>query len=181
MGTLFRRSRPAGTPHFGTGLSTTSHKQIASKEMSFRFSFWSQVAAWGFLLNMLWEFGQCLFLYDMWSWGFWRGTAWMWGAIIGDVGIVLGVVALSQLIVGASALRQMLGRGYAVLLAVGFAAGVGLEWAARSLGLWEYSMWMPTITVLGYTVGLSPIVQITILPALSVVFTHRQGQETLNP
>ena len=35
--------------------------------------------------------GQCLFLHDMWSWGVWRATVWMWAAIIGDVGIVLGV------------------------------------------------------------------------------------------
>ncbi len=47
--------------------------------MTARFSFWPQIAAWGFLLNMVWEFGQCLFLYDMWSWGFWRGAGWMWG------------------------------------------------------------------------------------------------------
>ena len=39
---------------------------------------------------MVWEFGQCLFLYDMWSWGVWGATVWMWAAIIGDVGIVLG-------------------------------------------------------------------------------------------
>lgn len=98
----------------------------------------------------------------------------MWGAIIGDVGIVLGVVAVSQLVVGANALRQMRGRGCAVLLTVGFAASVGLEWAARALGLWGYSAWMPTITVLGHAVGLSPIVQITALPALSVALTLRQ-------
>ena len=51
---------------------------------------WKRVAVWGLILNMIWEFGQCIFLYDMWDWGFWRGTLWMWGAIFGDVLIVLG-------------------------------------------------------------------------------------------
>lgn len=90
--------------------------------MTARFSFWPQIAAWGFLLNMVWEFGQCLFLYDMWSRGFWRGAAWMWGAIIGNVGIVLGVVARSRLIIGPSTLRQMRERSWVVLLAVRFVA-----------------------------------------------------------
>lgn len=41
------------------------------------------IALYGFLLKMLWEFGQCTVLYDMWSWGFWRATVWMWRAIAG--------------------------------------------------------------------------------------------------
>jgi hypothetical protein len=134
---------------------------------------WRRVAAYGFLLNMVWEFGQCLFLYDMWSWGFWRATVWMWGATVGDVGIVLGVAAGAGLAVGTPALVSMNGRGWAALLSVGFVASVGLEWTARALELWEYSAWMPTVTVLGHTVGLSPIVQITMLPALSVAWAAR--------
>ena len=41
---------------------------------------WKYVAFWGLALNAAWEFGQCLWLYDMWSWGFWRTTVWMWAA-----------------------------------------------------------------------------------------------------
>lgn len=37
------------------------------------------IAIWGFFLNTLWEFSQCVLFYDMWDWGFWEGTAWMWG------------------------------------------------------------------------------------------------------
>jgi len=129
---------------------------------------WPGIAVYGFLLNMLWEFVQCTVLYDMWSWGFWRATAWMWGAIAGDVVIVLGVVGLARLAVGADPLVSLNLQGWAGLLLIGFGASVGLEWAARALGLWGYSAWMPTITVLGHTVGLSPIVQVTGLPALSV-------------
>jgi hypothetical protein len=111
---------------------------------------------------MVWEFGQCIVLYDMWDWGFWRTTAWMWGAIAGDVLIVLGVVE-------------------AALLAVGFAASVGPELAAQALNLWGYSDLMPTVTVLGHTVGLSPVVQVTTLPALSAGAAGRQAATEARP
>lgn len=134
-----------------------------------------RISLWGFILNMLWEFGQCTVLYDMWDWGFWRATVWMWGAIFGDVLIVLGVVLGAVLVVGANRLRPPDRLGWAVLLGVGFVASVGLEWAAQALGLWGYSDLMPTLTVLGHTVGLSPVVQVTTLPALSVWLASRSG------
>lgn len=132
------------------------------------------VALYGFILNAAWEFVQCVFLYDMWGSGFWRAAAWMWGAIIGDVLIVLGVTLLARLTVGSQHLLPPDRRGWAALLGVGFAASVFLEWLARALALWEYSSLMPTLTFFGYTVGLSPVVQITILPALSVYLAVRR-------
>lgn len=131
---------------------------------------WMRIAAYGFLLNMVWEVGQCVFLYDMWKWEFWRATAWMWGAIVGDVGIVLGVAGLARLTVGSLALASMNRLAWTALLALGFAASVLLEWMAQVLHLWGYSALMPTIRILGRTVGLSPIIQITALPALSVAW-----------
>lgn len=135
---------------------------------------WRRVALWGFGLNALWEFGQCTVLYDMWDWGFWRATAWMWGAIVGDVLIVLGVVWASRPL--APRVAPPDGRGWAALLAVGFVTSVGLEWAAQVLDLWGYSPLMPTLTVLGHTVGLSPIVQVTTLPAVSAWAAGRQSR-----
>lgn len=135
---------------------------------------WKRVAVWGLVLNMLWEFGQCVFLYDMWDWGFWRGTLWMWGAIFGDVLIVLGVVFLAGRLAGHRRLMPLDARGWTALLAVGFVASVVLEWLARVLDLWDYSDLMPTLTLLGHTVGLAPMVQITLLPALSVYLATRR-------
>ncbi len=129
-----------------------------------------RIAFWGFLLNMIWEFGQCFFLYDMRGMGFWRATVWMWGAIFGDVLIVLGIVFAAALLVGATHLKPLDGKGWAALLCAGFIASVLLEWAAQMLGLWDYSNLMPTLTLFGYTVGLSPIIQVTTLPAASIFF-----------
>lgn len=134
-----------------------------------------RIALWGFVLNVLWEFGQGVFLYDMWGWGFWRATAWMWGAIFGDVLIVLGVAWIAALLVGSRRLTPPDAPGWTALLGVGLVAALGLEWAARALGLWSYSDLMPTLTVLEHTVGLSPVVQVTVLPALSVRFATRTG------
>lgn len=127
-----------------------------------------KIAVWGFMLNALWEFGQCFYLYDMWDWGFWRATVWMWGAIIGDVFIVLGVALVASVLVGVGHLDPLKKRGWIALFIAGFAAAVLLEWGAQALHLWGYSNLMPTVEILGYTVGLSPVVQITVLPALSV-------------
>ena len=135
---------------------------------------WKRVAVWGLILNMIWEFGQCVFLYDMWDWGFWRGTLWMWAAIFGDVLIVLGVVYLAGRLAGRVRLMPPDVRGWSALLAVGFVASVVLEWLARVLNLWGYSDLMPTLTLLGYTVGLAPVIQITLLPALSLYLAVRR-------
>lgn len=134
-----------------------------------------RVALWGFGLNTFWEFAQCTVLYDMWDWGFWRATTWMWGAILGDVLIVLGAVLGAVLLVGARRVAPPDALGWAALLGVGFVMAVGLEWAAQALSLWSYSDLMPTLTVLGHTVGLSPVVQVTALPALSAWLATRRA------
>jgi hypothetical protein len=126
------------------------------------------LAAFGFLLNTIWEFAQCLFLYDMSGWSFWRAAVYMWAAIAGDVLIVLGVVAVSWLSLGRSMPALLSSRGWITTLALGLAAGVVLEWLARALDLWSYSVLMPTLIVAGETVGLAPIIQVAVLPAASL-------------
>ena len=126
------------------------------------------IALWSLAFHALWEFVQCTVLYGMWSWGFWRAAAWMWGAIAGDVVITLGVASGAAVLVGARRLTPPDRAGWAALLGVGFVASVSLEWAAQALGLWGYSDLMPTIAVFGRTVGMSPIVQVTVLPAIAV-------------
>ncbi len=135
---------------------------------------WGRIAAWGLALNALWEFVQCLFLYDMGDQGFWPATAWMGGAILGDVLIVLGVAALAARLVGAGRLALPDVAGWSALLGVGFVAAAALEWAAQALGLWGYSDLMPTLLMAGREVGLAPVVQVTVLPAISVALATRR-------
>jgi len=126
------------------------------------------VAAFGFLLNMLWEFGQCLFLYDMTGWSIWRTAVYMWATIAGDVFIVLGVVMGSWILSQRSMAVLLSRRGWITTLVLGLAAGVLLEWFARAVDLWSYSVLMPTLIVAGETVGLAPIIQVAVLPAASL-------------
>ncbi len=141
------------------------------------------LAAFGALLNTVWEFAQCLFLYDMTGWSLWKSAAYMSASIAGDVLIVLGVVAASWLSLGRSVSALLGSRGKIATIALGFVAGILLEWFARVLNLWSYSVLMPTITVAGDTVGLAPIIQVTILPAaslrLAVLLSKATGTDSM--
>ncbi|MEP4820969.1 MAG: hypothetical protein ABJ043_11685 [Balneola sp.] len=127
-----------------------------------------KVIIWAFLLNTVWEFSQCLFFYEMWSWGFWKATLWMWGAVFGDILIVLGIWQGVKTLFKSTGLLQKTVTKYLLLLALSFTASIFLEWMALYLELWEYDTSMPTLYVFNYKVGLTPILQITFLPALSV-------------
>lgn len=126
------------------------------------------IALWAFLLNGAWELLQCVFLYDMWDWPFWKSMLWMWGATLGDVAIVLALVAVSAQLTGFS--RSAF---WIALVGIGLIAAVLLEWVARRADLWSYSSAMPTIGLFGEEIGLAPLVQITFLPVLSVYLSDR--------
>ena len=127
-----------------------------------------KVVFWAFLLNTIWEFTQCLFLYEMWDWTFWKATFWMWAAVFGDILIVLGLWQGVKTLFKSTGLPKKTGIQYLLLLAISFGASIFLEWMALYLKLWEYETSMPTLYLLSYKVGLTPILQITFLPALSV-------------
>ena len=127
-----------------------------------------KVIFWAFLLNTIWEFTQCLFFYEMWSWGFWKATFWMWGAVFGDILIVLGLWQGLKKFFKSTGLLQKTVIKYLFLLALSFGASIFLEWMALYLELWKYDTSMPTLHLFNYKVGLTPILQITFLPALSV-------------
>ena len=128
---------------------------------------------WAFLLHTLWEFTQCLFLYDMWDWPFWKATIWMWAAIFGDILIVLGLWKLALALVPSRQFKPVNFKDYALLIGVSFPISIFLEWMAKALDLWEYSSNMAVIELLNYQVGLSPIFQITFLPALSIYLAEK--------
>lgn len=115
------------------------------------------IAPWALGLNLAWEFVQCTVFYDMWDWGLWRATVWMWGASLGDVVISLAVAVLAAVLVGVRRITPPDAAGSAALLALGFVASIGLEWAAQALGLWGYAELMPTVTVFGRAVGLTAL------------------------
>lgn len=89
-------------------------------------------------------------------------------AVLGDVLAVLAITYAAQLLVGPNPLIPPGLLGWIVLLGVGFVAGIMLEWISIRLELWTYTESMPTLRVGGRQLGLAPVLQITMLPAVSV-------------
>ena len=138
----------------------------------------SRFALWSTALHGAWEYAQCPPFYDMTGMPRRQHDALMLAATAGDVAINLGVGAVAEQLVGREPVRRSTPTGTAALLSVGFAAAVGLEWAAQRLDLWSYTDRMPTVRVAGHDVGLLPIVQVTVLPALSAWMARRANLAT---
>jgi len=137
-----------------------------------------RIALWALALNALWEFAQCGIFYQMWDEGLLNGSFLMTSAIAGDVAIVIAVAFIAFQLTGADVLNKPALSGWVVLVAVGFVAGLVLEWMSQVLRLWGYSPWMPSVPVLGFEVGLLPVLQIAILPAISVYLATRSIRRT---
>lgn len=129
----------------------------------------AEIALYALVLNAVWEYAQLRPLYTCWEqWGPWQRLLFPLACTVGDVLIVLGVAGLAAFVLGAASLTPPSAVGTAVLIVLGLMAGVLLEWAALALGLWAYRPAMPTLRIGSWRIGLSPVLQITVLPALSV-------------
>lgn len=124
---------------------------------------------YGLLLNAVWELVQFRTLYACWrSWSTRQRLVFLPAAVLGDVLAVLAITYAAQLLIGPNPLIPPGLLGWTVLLGLGLVAGVVLEWIALCLGLWSYTESMPTLRVGGRRLGLAPVLQITMLPAVSV-------------
>lgn len=115
-------------------------------------------------------------LYTCWDrWGRVEGILWMSGAIVGDVLITGLLVAGTAALTGSGPLLDIALGPLALLLLLSAGTSLLLEWAARRLDLWRYHPAMPTIHLLGLEVGLSPLLQVSLLPAASLALTQIVG------
>ena len=138
----------------------------------------TRLALWSAALHGAWEVAQCPPYYDMTGMPKHRHDALMLAATAGDVAINFGVAAVAERVVGREPVRRVTPTGTAALLGVGFVAAVGLEWAAQRLDLWSYTDRMPTVRVAGHDVGLLPVAQVTVLPALAAWAARREDPVT---
>lgn len=139
------------------------------------------LAAYGFLLNVIWEFAQAGPLYEIWdevtlAAGLFHITL----AIIGDVLMVLLISVLTGWICGFNKLRSLSPAAGGCMITVGFVSGLILEWSAKFMDWWTYSELMPTITLIEETVGVSPVMQMTLLPFFSMLLTVKSSSYLLN-
>lgn len=120
-----------------------------------------------FLLNFVWEITQ-MPLYTTEA-----TVAAHWWFAVKDALIVLSLylaVALPtrNLYWG----RHFYKRRLALLLVLGFILAAAIEYQATSSGRWAYSAAMPLIPYL--KVGWAPVLQMMILPALSIFLSRKQ-------
>jgi hypothetical protein len=123
-------------------------------------------------INFIWEMAQMPLYQDMpfddpFSW-------WLcFRASIGDGVIVLAIWAIGAALYRRFAWFRPLRIGnIAVLLLSGAAIAVGIEVHAISTGRWAYSELMPMLPVVD--VGLSPVVQLLLLPFISMKLAMKQ-------
>lgn len=132
-------------------------------------SFYGTVFLWALLLHGMWEYGQVVPLYRCWErWTRWQRIWILPAATLGDAVATVTFAAGTAAALGPGRVLPLSGIGAAMLLAIGFGAGIVFETVARGLDFWRYEDVMPTIRIAGHHVGVAPIVQMTILPTLTV-------------
>lgn len=132
------------------------------------------IAAYGLALNAMWEFAHAGLLYDMWDEvSVSKGLFHITFAIVGDAVVILILAAVACFLVGSRHIVDLDGKGCLALLSLGFVTALGLEWFALLHDWWTYNERMPVFTIFGESVGLSPVLQITVTPAASVYFAGR--------
>lgn len=123
----------------------------------------------GLILNAIWEFAQAGPLYDMWKEvSTAAGLFHISMAILGDAVIVLSIAAFAQWLCRLTSVLSLTWDVVICILVTAFFSALFLEWSAKFLDWRTYNELMPTLTVFGETVGLSPLHQITFLPFLSI-------------
>ena len=137
----------------------------------------AHVALWASILSGAWEIVQCALFFDMWGWGLWTNLLWMSAATAIDVVLVLGVIWLASRIVGVAQIRRRSRSATAALLLIGGLAGVVIEWLAGAMHLWTYSKAMPTIMLFKVSIGFTPVLQMALLPLISVVLATGSGRD----
>ncbi len=136
---------------------------------------WKRLFLVALLLNAVWEGVQCGLLFEM-NGGWAANLGWMIFAVIGDGILVLCIVWGASRFADMSGVMPQSARGWGAMLLLGLIAGLVVEWLAHSLDWWNYGPLMPTIEVFGATVGLSPLAQMSLLPALCAFIAGRTGR-----
>ena len=123
-----------------------------------------------FILHVIWENAQAP-LFQGYESFFQHFSACLIGTV-GDVAITLFVYVVVALLKNDfNWIASLNKKDIAVLAVIGFLIAVGIEWRAVLFGRWAYNDVMSLLPYL--KVGLSPIIQMTLLLPLSVFITGK--------
>ena len=134
---------------------------------------------WLLLLSFAWELAQ-LPLYAIWREASPGDIAFaVLHCTVGDLLIGAAALALALTLARAGALAQWNWRRVALwsaILAVVYTASS--EWLNTTLGRWSYAPSMPTLTLGGVRIGLSPLAQWLVVPPLALFAARRKARLT---
>lgn len=158
--------RRAGPAKRATGLSEILRRAINLPELNF--------AIFAFLLNFPWEFLQIPMYVGMAEAPHWAATKVCAFATLGDAGIM---VVAYWMAAGAARSRRWFVEPRrwptAVFISAGVAITIVLERLATGpLDRWQYAAAIPVVPLLG--VGVTPLLQWLLLPAICLWFVGRQ-------
>lgn len=134
---------------------------------------WRRVAFASLWLHGTWEIVQCFVFYDMSRVSVLSRAAWMSGATLADVGITLGLVGATVLIFPFQN-HRLSPPALLFLMALGALTALLLEILAQKAGWWRYAPAMPTLLLGDHAIGIAPLLQMTILPALAASLPLRR-------
>jgi hypothetical protein len=127
----------------------------------------ARLFVWAWIVNFGWEMAQAPLYAPMGP--IWTAIGQCVRASVGDAGIVVALWVVGAYIFGSPDWFRCAGATRIVALAlIGGLISVGLERAALSAGRWAYRSAMPVIPGLG--VGLTPVLQMALLPTLILRF-----------
>lgn len=121
-----------------------------------------------FIINFLWEYAHLPLYRCIEIWNRSQKIALPLLAAIGDAVIVIVIVALSVIIAEQSGILEPV-LFWFVLIGLSIILSVFLEGFARIKRLWEYRSAMPLIHIGPVRLGISPFLQISFTPLLSVL------------
>src|SRR5437868_1829912 len=105
--------------------------------------FFLRFGAYALVLNGIWEFAQCFFLYDMKGWKAPTSTFSMAAAMLGDLAAAIVVICPAALSMGGKSAATANRRMLVTAVMLGALAGIIMEWCARVAHLWNYTALMP--------------------------------------
>lgn len=145
--------------------------RLMSEDRTVMLRFLFRIFLWSALLNYPWEMLQMPLFQAM---KFTDPMSWLicFRASLGDGIIILSIWGFGYLVFRRITWFRILNiKTISVLLISGAAIAIGFEIYAIGTGRWEYSEFMPLIPLI--RVGLSPFLQLLILPWVSMILASR--------
>lgn len=136
------------------------------------------ILIFSFLLNFIWEISQAFLYAPHYSGITGLLIVHLW-ASLGDILMVFIILALNALIFAHDYAKRIEFKSLMPTIFIGFVLATLVEKYALATGRWAYDALMPIIPWL--SVGLTPILQMMIIPSVVTIFWSRINKSKIVP